>query len=46
MILGARSLVINAIVVHNMTESQEKKINIEDLDIETVKDMFKYIYAG
>ena len=26
---------INAIVVHNMTESQEKNIDIEDLDIET-----------
>ena len=25
----------NAMFVHNMTESQEKKIDIEDLDIET-----------
>ena len=46
MILGARSLVFNAMFVHNMTESQEKKIDIEDLDIETVKDMLKYMYAG
>ena len=27
--------------MHNMTENQEKKIDIEDLDIETVKDMLK-----
>ena len=45
-ILGARSPVFNAMFVHNMTESQEKKIDIEDLDIETVKDMLKYMYAG
>ena len=36
-----RSPVFNAMFVHNMTESQEKKIDIEDLDIETVKDMLK-----
>ena len=36
----------HAMFVHNMTESQEKKIEIEDLDIETVKDMLKYMYAG
>ena len=36
----------NAMFVHNMTESQEKNIDIEDLDIETVKDMLKYMYAG
>ena len=45
-ILGARSPVFHAMFVHNMTESQEKKIEIEDLDIETVKDMLKYMYAG
>ena len=40
-ILRFRSPVFNAMFVHNMTESQEKKIDIEDLDIETVKDMLK-----
>ena len=29
-----------------MTEAQEKIIDIEDLDIETVRDMLKYMYAG
>lgn len=37
----ARSPVFNAMFMHNMTENQEKKIDIEDLDIETVKDMLK-----
>ena len=32
--------------IHNMTEAQEKIIDIEDLDIETVRDMLKYMYAG
>ena len=36
-----RSPVFNAMFMHNMTENQEKKIDIEDLDIETVKDMLK-----
>ena len=40
-LLRFRSPVFNAMFVHNMTESQEKKIDIEDLDIETVKDMLK-----
>ena len=40
-IVRFRSPVFNAMFVHNMTESQEKKIDIEDLDIETVKDMLK-----
>ena len=34
-ILRARSLVFNAMFVHNMTESQEKNIDIEDQGIET-----------
>jgi len=45
-ILGARSPVFNAMFIHNMTESQKKQVDIEDLDIETVKDMLKYMYAG
>jgi len=45
-ILGARSPVFNAMFIHNMTENQKKEIDIEDLDIETVKDMLKYMYAG
>ena len=36
-----RSPVFNAMFMHNMTENQEKKIDIEDLDIETVRDMLK-----
>ena len=28
--------------IHNMTENQKKEIDIEDLDIETVRDMLKY----
>ena len=32
--------------IHNMTEAQEKVIDIEDLGIETVRDMLKYMYAG
>lgn len=39
--LVLRSPVFNAMFMHNMTENQEKKIDIEDLDIETVKDMLK-----
>lgn len=45
-ILGARSPVFNAMFIHNMTENQKKEIDIEDLDIETVRDMLKYMYAG
>jgi len=45
-ILGTRSPVFNAMFIHNMTENQRKEIDIEDLDIETVKDMLKYMYAG
>ena len=41
-----RSPVFNAMFIHNMTEAQEKIIDIEDLDIETVRDMLKYMYAG
>jgi len=45
-ILGARSPVFNAMFIHNMTENQKKEIEIEDLEIETVQDMLKYMYAG
>jgi len=45
-ILGARSPVFNAMFIHNTMESQRKEIKIEDLDIETVQDMLKYMYAG
>jgi len=45
-ILGARSPVFNAMFIHNMTENQSRTIDIEDLDIETVKDMLKYMYAA
>jgi len=45
-ILGARSPVFNAMFIHNMTENQKKEIDILDLDIETVRDMLKYMYAG
>ena len=37
-----RSPVFNAMFIHNMTENQKKEIDIEDLDIETVRDMLKY----
>ena len=45
-VLGARFPVFNVMFVHNMTERQEKKIDIEEFDIDTVKDMLKYMYAG
>lgn len=45
-ILGARSPVFNAMFIHNMTENQSRTIDIIDLDVETVRDMLKYIYAG
>jgi len=45
-ILGSRSPVFNAMFIHNMTENQSSSIDIEDLDVETVKDMLKYMYAG
>lgn len=41
-----RSPVFNAMFIHNTMESQRKEIKIEDLDIETVQDMLKYMYAG
>ena len=37
-----RSPVFNAMFIHNMSESQKKEIDIEDLEIETVQDMLKY----
>ena len=36
-----RSPVFNAMFIHNMSESQKKEIDIEDLEIETVQDMLK-----
>lgn len=45
-ILAARSPVFNAMFNHNMRESETKALNIEDLDMDTVKDMLRYIYAG
>jgi len=45
-ILGARSPVFNAMFNHNMTENQSREVEIPDLDLETVKDMLKYMYAG
>ena len=44
--VNCRSPVFNAMFIHNTMESQRKEIKIEDLDIETVQDMLKYMYAG
>jgi hypothetical protein len=37
-----RSPVFNAMFNHNMRESETKALNIEDLDMDTVKDMLRY----
>ena len=37
--LNPRSPVFNAMFIHNMTENQKKEIDIEDLEIDTVKDL-------
>jgi hypothetical protein len=34
--------VFNAMFNHNMRESETKALNIEDLDMDTVKDMLRY----
>ena len=36
-----RSPVFHAMFIHNMTESQQRIVDIEDLDYETVKDMLR-----
>jgi hypothetical protein len=40
-----RSPVFNAMFNHNMRESETKALNIEDLDMDTVKDMLRYLIS-
>jgi hypothetical protein len=41
-----RSPVFNAMFNHNMRESETMALSIEDLDMDTVKDMLRYTYCS
>ena len=45
-ILAARSSVFDAMFTHNMEEKISSRVDIIDLDSETVQDMITYIYSG
>lgn len=45
-ILAGRSTVFDAMFTHDMEENRKSKVDIVDLDCDTVHDMIKYIYSG
>ena len=45
-ILGSRSSVFKAMFTHDMTENRSGKLEITDLDEETLYEMILYIYSG
>merc|ERR1712025_127620 len=45
-ILAGRSTVFDAMFTHDMEENRKSKVDIIDLDGETVHDMIIYIYSG
>ena len=45
-ILASRSTVFDAMFTHDMEENRNSKVDIVDLDGDTVHDMIVYIYSG
>ncbi|XP_054720617.1 speckle-type POZ protein-like B [Uloborus diversus] len=45
-VLSARSKVFAATFEHDMKEKRENAINIEQMKVETMRDMLRYIYCG
>lgn len=45
-ILASRSTVFDAMFTHDMEENRKSKVDIVDLDGDTVHDMVRYIYSG
>ena len=45
-ILAGRSSVFDAMFSHDMEERRSSKVDIQDLDSDTVHDMIIYIYSG
>ena len=45
-ILASRSTVFDAMFTHDMEENRSSKVDIQDLDGETVHDMIVYVYSG
>ena len=45
-ILASRSTVFDAMFTHDMEENRKSKVDIVDLDGDTVHDMIRYIYSG
>jgi len=45
-ILAGRSTVFDAMFTHDMAENRKSKVDIVDLDADTVHDMIIYIYSG
>ena len=45
-ILAGRSTVFDAMFTHDMEENRKSKVDIVDLDGDTVHDMILYIYSG
>ena len=45
-VLAGRSPVFNAMFTHDMEESRSGRIEIKDLDVDTMDSMLSYIYSG
>ena len=45
-VLAGRSSVFDAMFTHDMEENRSSRVDIQDLDGETVHDMIIYIYSG
>jgi len=45
-ILAARSPVFNAMFEHQMTESKQNRVDIQDVDHEVMREMLKFTYTG
>lgn len=45
-ILAARSPVFNAMFEHEMTESKQNRVDIQDVDHEVMREMLRFTYTG
>ncbi|GFO00379.1 speckle-type poz protein [Plakobranchus ocellatus] len=45
-ILAARSPVFNAMFEHQMTESKQNRVDIQDVDHEVMREMLRFTYTG
>ncbi|CAG5131835.1 unnamed protein product [Candidula unifasciata] len=45
-VLAARSPVFHAMFEHEMTESKQNRVDIEDIDHEVMREMLRFVYTG